>query len=120
MAEPATIAVFGLTAGGLTLFGVVTGLHPALLLAGLAGGWWALSYREPMTLPARIASVAISAIVAAWGAPVALALLAAFSWWPVAAHDVMHFPVAMILGRLTHTIFGASLDTLVKRKLEGV
>lgn len=40
MPEPtaSTIAAVGLTGTGLTLFGIATGLHPMLLLAGLAGG----------------------------------------------------------------------------------
>ena len=51
MAEPTTTAVIGLTAGSLAIFGMVTGLQPVLLLAGMAGGWWALSLRDPLPLP---------------------------------------------------------------------
>ena len=49
MAEPTSsaAALAAATATGLTVFGVATGLHPAILLAGLAGGLWALSYQEP-------------------------------------------------------------------------
>lgn len=119
MPEPTSTAVIGLTAGGLALFGVVTGLHPALLLAGMAGGWWALSYREPMSVPSRIASIALAAIVAAWGAPVALALIASVLPLQSIAADVLKFPVAMLLGRLTHTL-GSALDALAKRKMEGL
>ena len=56
MAEPTSSAVLaGATATGLTLFGVATGLHPAILLAGLAGGLWALSYQEPAPALKRVA-----------------------------------------------------------------
>ena len=45
MAEPATsTAAVIASALGLTVFGVATGLHPSLLIAGLAGGMWALFY----------------------------------------------------------------------------
>ena len=121
MAEPTSTTAIAFTASGLALFGIVTGLHPELMLAGLAGGWWALSYREPMPLPRRITSVVIASISAAWGAPVAMAILTSLSWWPAQsiAHDILKFPIAMMLGRLTHTVLGSSLDALVKRKLEG-
>ena len=45
MTEPVTPSAFGLTAAGVTLFGVATGLDPALLCAGAAGGWWAMTYQ---------------------------------------------------------------------------
>lgn len=123
MAEPtSTAAVAIATAGGLTVFGVVTGLHPALLVAGMAGGWWALSYRDPMPLRARVASVVISAISAAWCAPVVGGVLSSLSWWPAqtVAPEILQLPIACVLGRLAHTFFGPALDKLVARKMEGV
>jgi len=122
MAEPTTTAVIGLTAGSLAIFGLVTGLQPALLLAGMAGGWWALSIRDPLPLPRRITSIAIAAIFAAWGAPVAASLIGSLSWWPgkSVAIEALQLLVALVLGRLAHTVLGSSLDKLAKRKMEGV
>lgn len=46
MPEPTSSALaLTATSAGLTVFAVATGLPPAILLAGLAGGWWALSYQ---------------------------------------------------------------------------
>lgn len=122
MPEPATVVTIGLTGTGLTVLGLATGLQPMLLIAGMAGGWWALTCREkPMPLTSRIASVSISSIGAAWCAPVAVALIGASRWWPQQVSlDLLPLPVAMALGRIAYTALGSSLDSLVKRKMEGV
>jgi hypothetical protein len=47
MPEPtvSTVVIATSTATGLTFFGIATGLQPAILFAGLAGGLWSLSYQ---------------------------------------------------------------------------
>jgi hypothetical protein len=121
MPEPtsSTVAV-GLTAGGLTVFGLVTGLHPMLLLAGLAGGWWALSYQTtPMPLLRRVTALGISALAAAWITPPAVAAIVSGGWLGQGATGhLLQFPVALITGLLAHAALGPALMKLTARKIE--
>ena len=121
MPEPtsSTIAV-GLTAGGLTLFGIATGLHPMLLLAGLAGGWWALSYQTaPMPLVRRITALGVSSLAAAWITPPAVAATVGQGWLgPAATGELLQFPAALIVGLLAHAALGPALMKLTTRKIE--
>lgn len=47
--EPAasSVASIAVSATGLTILGISTGLQPDILLAGFAGGLWALTYQPP-------------------------------------------------------------------------
>ncbi len=80
MAEPASTTVIAFTASamGLTIFGIATGLHPPLLIAGLAGGLWALFYGAPQPLIRRCLSVVMAALVSAWVSPVVASSLQEF------------------------------------------
>lgn len=73
MTDPAALPTIAVTSGGITLLGVATGLQPELLLAGAAGGWWALTYAPPARALARINRIALSSAIAAWTAPPATA-----------------------------------------------
>ena len=125
MPEPTSSTVgIGLTAGGLTLFGIATGLHPMLLLAGLAGGWWALSYQtDPMPLLRRCSTLGISALVSAWVSPPAVAGIVAMALpqkIPAqSAGELLHFLIALIVGLLAHAVLGPALMKLAARKIEG-
>lgn len=119
MAEPTSVAVFSVTAGGLTVLGLATGLQPELLIAGTIGGWWGLSYGEPRVLKSRIVSVALAAISAAWGTPAALSLAGALSFGPPVINIGTQCFIALTMGRVMHILFGAPLDALFKRKMEG-
>lgn len=122
MTEPAsgTVALVS-AAAGLTIFGVATGLDPGLLLAGLAGGLWSLRYLEPMSTWRRATTSALSALVGAWGAPVAVTFITAFSVWPKdgPAH-ALRLLVALGLGLLAHTVIGPVLIKVGRRKAEEV
>lgn len=120
MAEPTSLAVFSVTAGGLTVFGFVTGLQPELLIAGMVGGWWGLSYGEPRALISRVSSVALAAISSAWGTPAALSLAGALSFGPPVVNTATQMFIALALGRVMHVVFGSPLDAMVKRKMEEV
>lgn len=116
MAEPATsTAAILLTAAGLTVFGVATGLHPPVLVAGFFGGLWALSYQPPDGLPARIFFLGGSAIVAGYLAPVLAAVAASaaikmFSWWPAdITRDGIQYPASFITGFLAIRWIGPAL-----------
>jgi hypothetical protein len=125
MAEPtSTSAALGFSAFGLTIFGVATGLHPAILLAGLSGGLWAMSYQPPATLLARILFLAGSSMIAGYLAPVAAAVAASAAaklipFWPAdVTRDVLHFPVAFCVGFLGLRWLGPAMLRRAN-KLEG-
>lgn len=121
MAEPASSAAVISTAAGLTVFGVATGLNPSLLMAGLAGGFWGLSSMPPMPVWKRLATAALSALLAGWATPVIVAALMSLDRWPGAiTHDIVQFPVAAAFGFLAHTAIGPAMLRLAKRKIEEV
>lgn len=70
-----TTVAQGVAAAGITVFGVATGLDPALLLGGVGGGWWALMQFEVAAgLLYRAAFVALSGLLGAWLSPIAVAI----------------------------------------------
>ena len=119
MAEPATsTAAVIASALGLTVFGVATGLHPSLLIAGLAGGLWALFYGEPQPLLRRCLSAVMSALVAAWLAPAVTYGMHELPFAKVFPLDVLQFPVALVIGFLAMAIVGPGLMLLSRKKLD--
>lgn len=123
MPEPtaSTVAAISITGTGLTLFGIATGLHPMLLLAGLAGGWWALSYQtDAMPLMRRCSTLGISALAAGWITPPAVAATVGAGWLgPAATGDLLQFPGALIVGLLAHAALGPALMKFTAKKIEG-
>lgn len=118
MSEPATPFI---ATGGLTLFGVVTGLHPMLLVAGFVGCWWYNSYLAELSLGQRIGSSIIAALVAAWTTPPIIAWLTSLTWWPPTVHALTAgFPCALALGFLTHKVIGPQLLRIAQKKAEEV
>ena len=122
MAEPTSSALLaGATATGLTLFGVATGLHPAILLAGLAGGLWALSYQEPAPALKRVAVTIMSAIVAGYLTPAVAAGVTSIGAWPQAlTRDLVQLPIAVLIGLLSHRVLGPALLRIAAQKAEEV
>lgn len=123
MPEPTatTAAAVGVsTLGGLTLFGIATGLHPELMAAGVAGGWLSLSYLPAMAVGQRISTAILSAVAAAWGAPAVAGAVIGQPWVPAGlTYDVLRFPLAMGIGLMLHTVLAPGLMALAKRKMEG-
>lgn len=124
MAEPATTSaavVAATTAAGLTLFGVATGLHPANLLAGLAGGLWALSYQEPSPPIKRLAVTVMSAVVAGYLTPAIAAGVTSLGAWPSTVSSEMVQPaMAVIVGLLSHTVIGPAILKIAQQKAQEV
>jgi len=120
MAEPATsTAAVIASAMSLTIFGIATGLHPSLLIAGLAGGLWALFYGEPQPLIKRCLSAVMSSLVAAWLAPVTAYGIQELPFTPKELPlDVLQFPIALVLGFLAMAIVGPGLMLLSRKKLK--
>ncbi|MBI2306090.1 MAG: hypothetical protein HYU78_02190 [Rhodocyclales bacterium] len=118
MAEPTSTTGFllGLSSTfGITVFGVATGLHPAILLAGFSGGLWYLSIEQPAGALARVLFLGGSSLVAGYLAPVIAALVAAAAaktvpFWPAdITRDVLQFPVAFCVGFLGLRWIGPAL-----------
>jgi len=118
MSEPTTPI---LATGGLTLFGVVTGLHPMLLVAGFVGCWWYNTYLPELKLGQRIGSSIIAALVASWLTPPVIAWLTSLSWWPTTVPALMAgFPFAMAVGFLTHKVIGPHMLRIAQKKAEEI
>jgi len=122
MPEP-TSSVVALTAtsAGLTIFGVATGLHPAILLAGLAGGLWSLSYQGPLPVMKRVAVTVISAIIAGYLTPAVAAGVTSIGAWPQAVtKDLVQLPIAVVIGLLAYRVLGPSVLRIAAKKAEEV
>lgn len=119
MPEPTSSAIaLTATSAGLTIFGMAIGLHPAILLAGLAGGWWSLSYQDPQPLMKRVAMTLLSAIIAGYLTPAVTAGVTAIGAWPQAVtKDLMQFPVAVLIGLLAHRVLGPSILRIAAKKV---
>lgn len=122
MAEPASSAVLAAaTTAGLTIFGVATGLHPSILLAGLAGGLWALSYQEPTPAWKRVAVTIMAGIVAGYLTPAVAAGVTSIGAWPQAVtSDLVQLPIAVLIGLLSHRVLGPALLRIAAQKAEEV
>jgi hypothetical protein len=121
MPEPTSsaIAMTAATATGLTLFGVATGLHPAILLAGMAGGLWALSYQEPSPIWKRVAVTVMASILAGYLTPAVAAGVTAIGNWPqTVTHDMVQLPIAVLIGLLAHRVLGPALMRFAAQKAE--
>lgn len=118
MAEPSVTAGTAV-ATGLTIFGISTGLDPAILIAGLAGGLWAESYHPPASIWRRVALVALAAILAGYLAP-AFAALAASSDTVrgVFTLTALQLPLAVLIGLTSHRVLGPAFMRLANKKAE--
>jgi hypothetical protein len=120
MAEPSTTAIAaGTVAAGLTVFGVSTGLDPATLVAGFAGGAWAQSYHPPATWWKRVSLTLMSAVISGYLSPVAAAAIMYFSkdrgGLPLA---VLQLPTAVLVGLTAHRVLGPAVMRFAAKKAE--
>lgn len=118
MAEPSISAGTAL-ATGLTILGVSTGLDPAVLIAGLAGGLWAQSYHPPSPLWQRIALTTLASLLAGYLAP-PVAALAAISDTVRGVFTVatLQLPAAVLVGLTSHRVLGPALMRFAAKKSE--
>lgn len=116
MAEP-SVAAGTVVAAGLTVFGISTGLDPAILIAGLAGGLWAQTYYPPTPLGRRAALVILAAILAGYLAPIFAALAASFEIVrTVFAPGSLHPPFAVLVGLTSHRVLGPAVMRFAAKK----
>lgn len=122
MAEPASSsAALTITAAGLTIFGISTGLHPPILLAGLAGGLWSLSYQPPLPAWRRLAVATLASIIAGYLTPaVAVGITSIAVWPPAMSNDLMQLPIAVTIGLLAHRVLGPAVMRFAAKKAEEV
>lgn len=121
MADGMTIATAAVTSAGITLFGVSTGLEPAILIAGFAGAVWAQSYCPPTHWAKRVALTSLGAILAGYLAPAAAAVATSYELvrnvLPLAA---LQLPTAVVVGLLAHRVLGPAFMRLASKKLDDV
>lgn len=123
MPEPTSsaAALAAATATCLTIFGVATGLHPSILLAGLAGGLWALSYQEPSPAWKRVGLTVMASIVSGYLTPAVAAGVTSLGAWPQSVtRDVVQLPIAVLIGLLSHRVIGPALMRFAAQKAEEV
>jgi len=115
--EPISPAACGASACGIVVLGFVTGLHPVLLLAGAWGGWWAMTYQPPLGTLDRLSRVAISALAAAWCAPLAAAWVASREWMPgTLPIELLQYPTALGIGLLAVDVIGRGVLRIGARR----
>ncbi len=117
-----TSDVMGLTDSGLAIFGVSVGLRPELMLAGLWGAFWALSYANPTPWYRRVTLALIASIIAAYSTP-AIMLILELSIMRDSPPTLIHrcqFPTAVTVGFLTHRIIGPFLLRFAQKKADEV
>lgn len=120
MAEPTSSAIVAATTAGLTLFGLATGLDQTVLLAGFAGGLWALSYQDPVPAAQRITFSITAAVVAGYLAPAA-AMGAMVFGGPVKTLDIVFIRgAAVLIGFLAHKVLGPIILRKSSEKIEEV
>lgn len=118
MAEP-SISAGTAVATGLTIFGISTGLDPAILIAGLAGGLWSQSYHPPASIWRRIALIALASILAGYLAPAAAAVAASSDMIRgVFTHTALQLPFAVLIGLTSHRVLGPAFMRFAAKKAE--
>lgn len=111
MTEPAaTATTAAVTATGLTLFGLHTGLDPILLLAGLAGALMELSYGEPRPPWRRLTGIVSASLLAGYLTPAAVAIVRVKSLLPEGiAEEVILPAAAATIGFLSYRVIGPAI-----------
>lgn len=108
MAEPASsTAGIAIAAGTITLTGSILGVHYDALLAGFFGGLVSLSYLPAMPATRIAGSVATSALVAGFFAPIIGAALANYFPWMSGTGDHMRIAAAAALGICSQVLIPA-------------
>lgn len=121
MNDPSATGVSYSSSVGLVLFGIAIGLRPELMLAGLWGAFWALSYADPMPLWRRAALSVTASVLAGYSTPAAMAILGSVHVLEgEGVHEKLQYPFAVGVGFLSHRILGPFLLRLAKKKADEV
>lgn len=107
MTDIVSAPLIGVTAAGITIIGVGTGLDPALLFAGSCGGWWAASMLEtPQPIGVRLNNIVLSSVIAAWVAPAAISALCEKGIVAERNELLWQYPTAAVIGFMVIPILG--------------
>lgn len=119
MNDPSATGVAYSSSAGLVLFGIAIGLRPELMLAGLWGALWALSYSDPMPIYRRVTLAFLSSVLAGYGTPAVMVLLEhANLLQSDAAQQKLQYPVAVGVGFLAHRVLGPFLLRFAQKKAD--
>lgn len=120
MTEPISSAsTLAITSTGLTILGISTGLQPDIMLAGFAGGLWALSYQPPWPPLRRISATLGSAIIAGYTTPLVVALVRVSPVWPgELARDIAQSTIALLIGLVSHQVLGPAILRIAARRAQ--
>lgn len=109
------------TATGLTIFGVSTGLDPAVLIAGFAGGVWAQSYHPPMHILQRVGLTMIASVIAGYLAPATASVVASLEMARgIFTVATLQLPVAVLVGLMSHKVIGPAIMKFATKKADEV
>ena len=118
MAEPSVTAGTAV-ATGLTVFGISTGLSPAILIAGVAGGLWAQSYHPPTSIWRRLAMIGLAAILAGYLAPFLAAIVGASETVRgIVSLEALQLPLAVVVGLTSHRVLGPAIMRFAAKKAD--
>lgn len=115
MTEPISGSWISITAAGVTVFGVVTGLDPALMFASACGGWWALTYHPPMEVLTRLNRLGLSALIGGWSTPVFAELAQKHLSVTGDSLPAFKFVVALTVGLVALDILGGRIRRLCEK-----
>ena len=119
MNDPSATGVSYSSSVGLVLFGIAIGLRPELMLAGLWGALWALSYSDPMPIYRRVTLAFLSSVIAGYGTPAVMVLLEhANLLQSDAAQQRLQYAVAVGFGFLAHRVLGPFLLRFAQKKAD--
>lgn len=114
MSAPTPTSVgISIAAGAITISGSILGLQYDYLMAGMFGGLVALSIATPTTKWKMAATVASSAVMAAYATPVAIAFAHTYATWTATvSYGAFALFCAALIGISTHTAIPAMLKLL--------
>jgi hypothetical protein len=113
MAEPASsTASIAFAAGTITLSGSVFGVQYDALLAGFFGGLVSLSYLPPMSAPKIVGTVAGSALLAGFFAPVIAVAALHYLPWLQGVGDFTRIAGGAALGIAAQVLIPAGMKRL--------
>lgn len=114
--EPtSSVSAIAVSATGLTLLGISTGLQPDILLAGFAGGLWALTYQPPAPLFRRAAATLGSAVVAGYLSPIAVAVLRSALPGDL-SREIAQTSFGLLIGLVSQRVIGPAVLRIADRR----
>jgi hypothetical protein len=114
--EPtSSVSAIAVSATGLTLLGISTGLQPDILLAGFAGGLWAITYDPPAPLFRRAAATLGSAVVAGYLSPIAVAVLRSALPGDL-SREIAQTSFGLLIGLVSQRVIGPAVLRIADRR----